>query len=56
MFTPATTGSINTNAGSSNVSIAINMGGVVVQNDADENRLIDKLKNSIAREMQLYKL
>jgi hypothetical protein len=36
--------------------ININMGWVVINNEADENRLIQKLKNVLVRETKLYNL
>ena len=36
--------------------VTINMGGVVVQNEADENRLIEKLKKALTMEARNYNL
>jgi len=42
----------NTN---SSPTININMGGVTVNNEADENRLIEKMKDSLIRQLQINK-
>lgn len=57
MVTPTSTSKVNPNINSWwGVSININMGGVVVQNDADENRLVEKISNALKRETQLFNL
>lgn len=39
-----------------NATININMGGVIVQNEADENRLAEKISQKLRKEAKLYKL
>jgi hypothetical protein len=34
----------------------VNLGNVNVYNEADENRLVEKIKTALTREMQLAKL
>jgi hypothetical protein len=36
------------------MSISINMGWVTVNNDADENRLVQKITDALTRQTQLY--
>jgi hypothetical protein len=36
--------------------ITINMWGVTVSNEADENRLVEKIQKTLTRQMQLWKL
>lgn len=55
IFTPSTNGSINSGGGFS-WSIQINLWGVTVRNEADENRLASKIQSELVRTMQLYKL
>lgn len=55
LFTPRQTGFINNNP-KSGTSVNINMGGVVVNNEADENRLVEKLRNALIRDTKLYNL
>ena len=54
MFTPASSGRINNNVWWWGSTININMWWVVVNNEADENRLIDKMKRALIRETQLF--
>lgn len=54
IFTPATTGRISNPTTSA--SININMWGVQVYNEADENRLVNKISSELNRQMQLYQL
>lgn len=56
IITPTTTSRVHPEIGGNGVSININMGGVVVQNDADENRLVEKISNALKREAQLFSL
>ena len=37
-----------------NTNINLNLGGVVVNNEADENRLVDKIKNELAKSVKNY--
>jgi len=55
IFTPWSSGMIRT-GWNSWATININMWGVTVQNEADENRLIDKLKRTLEREARYYNL
>lgn len=58
LFTPSTMWSIATNKsiwwGAWNITI--NMWGVTVSNEADENRLVEKIQKTLTRQMQLWKL
>ena len=36
------------------INLSINMGWITVNNEADENRMIDNMKKSLIRELQLY--
>lgn len=44
-----------TEATANNSSVSINLWGVTVQNEADENRLINTIKNELTRTLQLEK-
>lgn len=58
LFTPSTTWSIIANKNlwtSSWMNISINMWWVSVSNSADENRLVEKIKNELTRTLQLQK-
>lgn len=54
LFTPSLSGNIisNDNMGGSE-TVSINIGEVHVHNEADENRLVDKIKDMLTRERQL---
>lgn len=54
LFTPSTSGNIipNDKLGGSG-AVSINIGSVHVHNEADENRLVDKIKEMLTRERQL---
>lgn len=54
LFTPSLSGNIisNGNMGGSG-AVSINIGEVHVHNEADENRLVDKIKDMLTRERQL---
>lgn len=54
-FTPTQSGTI-TPAWQSTANININMWGVVVQKEADENRLVEKVKTMLTREAKLYNI
>lgn len=54
IFTPSQSGSITPNSGIG-WWITINMGGVTVTDEADENRLVNKIKQSLTDDMQMYK-
>lgn len=57
LFVPQTSGYIVPNKQlSGGATININMGGVIVKNEADENRLAEKISQKLAREAKLYKL
>jgi len=43
------------NNASSSPTININMGGVTVNNEADENRLVSKIQETLTRQLQLNK-
>lgn len=57
LFVPKTSGTIvsNDSLGGSG-GITINMGGVTVQNAADENRLIEKMKTMLKQESKAFNL
>jgi hypothetical protein len=55
LFVPQTSGTIVPNA-SLGGGITINMGGVSVSNEADENRLVEKIKKAFIQEAKLYNL
>ena len=55
-FTPKTSWTIIPNGATSWVNININMGGVVVNNEADENRLVEKIKYALSRDLQYANL
>lgn len=62
MFVPSTNGRIVKNeelnsmgAGSSPITVNINMGGVAVNNGADEQSLADTIAETITRQLELYK-
>lgn len=52
-FTPKQSGTI-TPAGQSTANININMWGIVVQKEADENRLVDKIKQALKQETKAF--
>lgn len=54
IFSPGSSGRINNNPGGGWGNITINLGGVTVQNSADEDRLVDKIRKVLIRETQLY--
>ena len=54
IFTPTSSGRINNNVWLWSPTININMWWVVVNNEADEDRLIDKIKKALIRETQLF--
>ena len=54
LFVPKTDGTIIPNGGFG-WSININMGGVTVTNEADENRLAQKIKAELTESLQMYK-
>ena len=54
IFSPWSSGKINNNPSSGWGNITINLGGVIVQNSADEDRLVDKIRKVLIRETQLY--
>lgn len=54
IFTPNSSGKINNSMGGW-ANISINMWWVTVNNEADENRLVDKIKRELTNEIQLYK-
>ena len=57
LFVPNTNGYIvPNNQLSGGATININMGSVIVQNEADENRLAEKISQRLAKEARLYKL
>lgn len=53
IFTPSTTWKINNNPWWSS-QVVINMWWVTVNNEADENRLVQKIKEAFIRDTQLY--
>jgi hypothetical protein len=53
MFIPSSSGSITPNS-SIWWQVTINMWGVSVSNQADENRLVEKMKQMLIRDTQLY--
>jgi hypothetical protein len=55
LFVPQTSGTIVPNA-SLGGGININMWGVSVSNEADENRLVEKIKKAFIQEAKLYNL
>lgn len=55
-YTPTKSGYITPTGQGSSPSININIWGVTVQNTADENRLVSKIKQELTRTMQLQKL
>ena len=55
LFVPQTSGTIVPNA-SLGGGITINMWGVSVSNEADENRLVEKIKKAFIQEAKLYNL
>lgn len=55
LFVPKTNGTIIPN-GATSPSISINMGGITVNNKNDADYLVDKLKTTLIRELQLSKL
>lgn len=56
MFVPKTNGQIIPNDKMWWQNININMGGVVVNDQADENRLVQKISDMLKRQNQLYSL
>lgn len=57
LFVPSTNGYIvPNNQISGAATININMGGVVVTGEADENRLVEKISQKLTRDAKLYKL
>lgn len=56
LFVPKSDGYIVPNNKIGGATININMGGVVVQNEADESRLAEKIKDTLYREMRLARL
>lgn len=54
IFTPWASGKINNNPQASSPTININLGWVTVNGEADENRLVEKIKQALIRETQLY--
>ena len=57
LFTPGTTGRISPNSSLwwGAPAININLWGVTVNNEADENRLVEKIKEELATTLQMYK-
>lgn len=55
-FTPKTSWTIIPNWTNGWVNININMWGVVVNNEADENRLVEKIKYALSRDLQYANL
>lgn len=59
MFVPSQNGRIVRNedlAGGGNpITVNINMGGVAVSNEADEQSLADTIAETITRQLELYK-
>lgn len=53
VVTPPSTSKVSTSVWWG-TNISINMGGVTVNNEADENRLVDKITQAINRQTQLY--
>ena len=53
IITPASTSKVQTDMWGG-MSISINMGWVTVNNDADENRLVQKITDALTRQTQLY--
>ena len=56
LFIPKQSGTIIPNWAASWVNITINFWWVVVKNEADENRLVEKIKYALSREMQYANL
>jgi TP901 family phage tail tape measure protein len=54
IFSPGSSGKINNNPSGGWGNITINLGGVTVQNSADEDRLVEKIRKVLIRETQLY--
>lgn len=53
IITPSSTSRVNTSVWGG-MNISVNMWGVTVNNEADENRLVDKITQAITRQTQLY--
>jgi hypothetical protein len=53
IITPVSTSKVQTDMWGG-ISISINMGWVTVNNDADENRLVQKITDTLTRQTQLY--
>lgn len=55
IVTPSTTSNVNPSVGGA-VSISVNMWGVTVNNEADENRLVEKIKVELINEVKNFNL
>jgi hypothetical protein len=55
MIIPRSNGTVIPNGAMGN-TVNINMGGVTVNNRADADYMVDRIKRELTREMQLYKL
>ena len=56
LFTPNTSWNIVSNDKLWGWEININIWWITIQNEADENRLIDKIKTELTRTLQLQKI
>ena len=57
LFVPSQNGKIvpNEKMGGEEIVVNLNMGGVVINNDSDEQELANKISETITRQLQLYK-
>lgn len=56
LFVPKRNGTIIPNGANTGVNVSINMGGVSVYNQADEERLVNKLQNELIKQLKFYNL